>query len=286
MNIRGLIKTIMISASFGMIFLLSTNSIFASTANPCQKTHMDVGPCKISVTTCVTITDHNATVLARTSYDCGMGIKRKWEGNLYNGPFSLRLPDGTEVEIDDPSLLPGEFDSVSTVSYYPPAGASAENFAEWAANNYQITFKNVNTGGLSCILEKTPTDSIPVLTTWKTSSYQKINDTSFMVLVQALQYADPSFEAMKLFPNPANENITISFNFLTLPDYYPSIVGNSVDYLKIYNTNGQTVYEEKNVSISGNKIIDTKSLPNGAYSIEIGKTAANFKWYSRFNIVR
>ena len=286
MNIRGLIKTIMISASFGMIFLLSTNSIFSATANnPCQKTQMDVGQCKISVTTCVTITDHNATVLARTRYDSGI-ITERWEGNLYNGPFSLRFPDGTEVEIDDPSLLPDEFDSVSTVSYYPPAGASGENFAEWAANNYQITFVNVNTGGLSCILEKTPTDSIPVLTTWKTSTYQKISDTSFMVLVQALQYADPSFEAMKLFPNPSNENITISFNFLTLPDYYPSIVGNSVDYLKIYNTNGETVYEEKNVSISGNKIIDTKSLPTGAYSIEIGKTAANLKWYSRFNIVR
>lgn len=203
---------------------------------------------------------------------------------IYDGPISMYLPDKTVI--NNSELLPNETDVISSVSFDPSIEKS-KNPTSWSPVAYNIEFRNSATNQLTGILEKTEDDSAPVYYTWKGGSlFDKISDTTLVALVQALNYSDPSFQAMNVFPNPAIEQITISFNYYPEVDGYPSVVGKTLDYLKIYNLEGKEVYKEMNIPSRENKIIDIKSLPSGTYIIETTVNSANLKWQTMFSVSR
>ncbi|HRS01443.1 MAG TPA: T9SS type A sorting domain-containing protein [Bacteroidota bacterium] len=273
-----------------VLFSLSTYSSKSATQNPSQTTNVNLGPCSGYVTTCVSKTPtptepSKITVWVHLHVDSGPLGSHDWQGNIWDGPLSLKLPDGTEIPLDS-SLIFNNSDIITNVSYFPSFDSST-NFEEWSPTSYNINFSDSATQQLTGILEKTDTDSVPVYYIWKGGSLlDKISDTDLVEIIQAINYSDPSYQAMTVFPNPANENITISFNFYPQIDGYPSLVGNTLDYLKIYSLEGKVVYEESNIPSRENKKIDIKSLSSGIYIIEIAVTNVNLKWHTMFSIMR
>ena len=262
---------------------------FSATATKCQDQNFNAGVCSGTITTCVSKTqqengnDH-ISVWVHISADCGILGDYDWSGNIWDGELSLKLPDGSSIPYNG-ALLFEETDLIATVTYDPPI-ESAGDLTEWSPVGYNIEFRDSISQELTGILVKTEADSMPVYYTYKTYSPNKISDTTLIAIIQSLNYSDPSFQAMNVFPNPANEQITISFNFYPEVDGYPSVVGKTLDYLKIYNLEGKEVYEEMNIPSRENKIIDIKSLPSGTYIIETTVNSANLKWQTMFSVSR
>jgi len=277
--------SVILVGSFSYVSL----SDIAKTTTKCDDRNFNAGLCSGTITTCVSKTpqengkDH-ISVWVHVVADCGMLGSFDEAGNIYDGELSLKLPDGSAIPYDG-KLLFDESDIITSATYDPPI-ESAGNLAEWSPVGYNLEFRDSISHELTGILVKTEADSIPVYYTYKTYSSNKISDTTLAALVQALNYGDPNFQAMNVFPNPANEQITISFNFYPEVDGYPSVVGKTLDYLKIYNLEGKEVYKEMNIPSRENKIIDIKSLPSGTYIIETAVNSANLKWQTMFSIWR
>ncbi len=83
-----------------------------------------------------------------------------------------------------------------------------------------------------------------------------------------------------------SECIDIKFNFYTIPANYPSIIGNSVDFIKVFNSFGEIVYEEDNLSILSEKNIYIKKIPAGFYLIESAKSSDNLRWLQNLSIAK
>ncbi len=286
---KKITQFIAISVILAVSFSYVSLSDIARTTTKCNDRNFNAGLCSGTITTCVSKTpqengkDH-ISVWVHVVADCGILGSFNEEGNIFDGELSLKLPDGSPIPYNG-ALLFDESDIITSATYDPPID-SAANLAEWSPVGYNIEFRDSISQELTGILVKTEADSIPVYYTYKTYSSNKISDTTLAVLIQALNYGDPNFEAMNVFPNPANEQITISFNFYPEVDGYPSIVGKTLDYLKIYNLEGKEVYKEMNIPSRENKIIDIKSLPSGTYIIETAVNSANLKWQTMFSIGR
>jgi PKD repeat protein len=88
---------------------------------------------------------------------------------------------------------------------------------------------------------------------------------------------ETDFIGVKLFPNPANSNITISFTSNNANKYE----------LNIYNQFAQQVYNAKIVSVGGQEShqIDVASLPIGLYFIKM-VNSSNDVYQTRFEVIR
>ena len=261
---------------------LLTSTALSGITNNCKTFQFDSK--NSTVKTYVTLTDGNHFVVKLNTNDKISGANSTITKIIFDGQVAMNLPDGTFI--DDPELLPDETDIITDITYDKPI-ETIKDLSNWEPKEYSISFSNASTGNFSGILEKTNDDSAPIYYAWDTGSlFDKISDTILIALVQGANYSDPNYQAMTVFPNPATESITISFNFYPQVDGYPSLVGNTLDYLKIYNLEGKVVFEQANIPSRENKQIDIKSLPSGTYIVETAVNSSNLKWHTMFSISR
>lgn len=146
--------------------------------------------------------------------------------------------------------------------------------------SWEVVGGNISSGdGTSeiIILWTTVGPGTVLVTETSSENCEGISDTLEVTIENCTGLDESIFEVVKLFPNPAKNQITIAFSLSTATTY--GIV--------VYNQNGQEVYtvQTNTNGGQGSHQINTESLPTGLYFVSM-TTSTNQVYQSRFAIVR
>ena len=187
-----------------------------------------------------------------------MRINIIWSVPQHSGDFFYRDPVAPRWRSYDPN----SDCIISNVIYSPSSIEEAEDPSQWYPVNYRIEYSDSSSGELTGVLEKLPTDSFPLYTSYKDagSAKKSINN-------EELEYIEIFSFSLTVYPNPANEKINITSDIDV--ETFVNFTGvTTYEYIKIYNLEGKIVYEDYNIPMKDSYVIDTKEFKVGNYYIE------------------
>ncbi|MCY7411283.1 MAG: T9SS type A sorting domain-containing protein, partial [Chitinophagales bacterium] len=144
-------------------------------------------------------------------------------------------------------------------AYYPLTGMAMS----WASFTINLTYMSTDAPDSAVIvLSASEADGVAPAS----GSYLYVDGLNFTGTYTSV--TENSFDAgISIFPNPANENLTIDL----------SVLNNKNVSLEVTNVLGKRVKEINNVFASSNTILDVADLPKGNYLLKVISGGETFK---------